>query len=123
MELVSGLYLVSVLLFTHFVADFMLQSSWMAINKSKSFLALGAHVSVYTVSLLLVGLVIFHHTTNFYLFVLTNGILHFITDYNTSRINAELYKRENKHDFFVMIGCDQFIHALCLIWTFYGFLT
>lgn len=119
----SILISLSLIFTTHFVADFMLQSSWMAQNKSKNIIALGLHVIVYTMTFLFAGLMIFNHTTNFYFFILLNGLLHLVTDFFTSRITSELYKREDKHDFFVMIGCDQLIHALCLIWTFYYFLT
>ena len=123
MILSLALIQISFLLLSHFVADFMMQSSWMAINKSKNHLALTSHIIVYTFTLLIAGLFIFIHTINFYNFIFVNSVLHWITDFFTSRINSELYKREDKHDFFVMIGCDQLIHTLTLIWTYYYFLT
>jgi len=51
-------------------------------------------------------------------FVIINGVLHWITDLITSRINARLYNNENKHWFYIGIGFDQFIHAVCLIYTY-----
>lgn len=122
MTSIAILAYISLLSVIHFVADFVLQSNWMAVNKSKSFAALGSHVGVYTLVLLIAGMMMFNHTVYLYSFVLINGLLHFLTDFVTSRINAELYKNEDKHNFFVMVGADQLIHALCLVWTFWYFL-
>ena len=115
-----SLYLIFSLIGLHFVADFLMQSSWMAINKSKNNNALIAHVYAYTMTLG-VGAILLS-LGNFYNFILPwmiiNGILHFITDYVTSRITSRLLKSNSFRWFFVVIGIDQCIHYACLFSTF-----
>lgn len=96
------------ILFLHFIADFICQSDWMAKNKSSSNKALALHILVYSAIMSLVG----------FKFALINGALHFIVDYVTSRITKKLWQQQRVHDFFVVIGFDQFLHASCLILTF-----
>lgn len=95
------------LLLVHFVADFVLQSDWMATNKSKRWDALTAHVTVYATSFLFWGLE----------FAVVTYALHFLTDAITSRITSRLWQANQRHWFFVAIGADQLIHAACLAWT------
>ena len=92
----------------HFVADFVLQSHWMAMNKSKSLIALGAHVAVYTG---VVGLILG------WSYGLCNGLAHLLVDFCTSKATAALWKRGEVHWFFVVIGADQFIHYAILFAT------
>jgi hypothetical protein len=94
-----------VLLGIHFVADFVLQSDWMATNKSTNWRALLLHVGVYTCPFLVCyGLP----------FAAVTAVLHMCTDAVTSRITSYFWKREQRHWFFVVIGLDQWIHAVCL---------
>lgn len=95
------------LLFTHFVADFLLQSDWMAINKSTSWRALTVHVLLYSVCFLWLGP----------MFTLITFLTHFATDAITSRATAYLYKKNERHWFFVVIGLDQLIHQFTLLYT------
>ena len=92
------------LIWIHFIADFMMQSDRIALNKSKSNLILLQHVAIYGIFLLPFGLV----------FALVNTVLHFITDYCTSRATSALWKNNQRHWFFVVIGLDQAIHMTCL---------
>ena len=92
------------LIWIHFVADFIMQSDRVALNKSRSNLILLQHVAIYGAFLLPFGLV----------FALINAGLHFVTDYCTSRATSALWKRNQRHWFFVVIGLDQAIHMTCL---------
>ena len=103
------LELLTIVLCTHFVADFMLQTSWMALNKSSKWQALFAHIGLYSLCLLPFG----------WLFAAVNGGAHLITDAVTSRITKYLWSRQRTHEFFVVIGFDQLLHVLVLIWTAY----
>lgn len=98
------------LVWTHFVADFLLQTDKMALNKSKSNKWLGFHCLVYSIPFL-------------FAFGIHFGIItfltHFATDYVTSRGTAYLWKKEERHWFFCLIGFDQAVHLTTLILTFH----
>lgn len=102
-----------ILVWMHFVADFVLQYDKMAHNKSSSNKWLSIHVAIYTAPFFWFG----------WQFALLNGAAHWITDYFTSRATTELYKREENHWFFVVIGFDQAIHLTCIFLLYQQFLT
>ena len=95
------------ILFLHWVGDFVFQSDWMAKNKSKSNRALLIHVAVYCIPLMFFG----------WKFALINCALHFCVDFLTSRVTSKLWEAKQVHWFFVVIGLDQFIHTACLLLT------
>lgn len=99
--------ILALILSTHYVADFLLQSSWMAENKSKAWKPLLAHVGVYTLCLVPFGLQ----------WASVNGEVHLLVDYFTSRASARLFRRNEYHWAFAVIGLDQLIHALTLFGT------
>lgn len=107
------------IIFIHWIADFIFQTHWMATNKSKSNIALGLHVFVYsfivTVGISLIfGLQPILWAAAFCFIFLT----HFATDYVTSRMSSYLYAKGDFHNFFVVIGFDQILHYAQL----FGFL-
>ena len=136
------------LLFAHWIADFCLQTRWQASNKSKNNEALFNHVGVYTTVL---GAATFFFpilTDQAYIFfVALNGVLHFATDYVTSRMTSPLFMAQfdrvdivvpppltgpvekrtearvmmkntfDLHNFFVVVGLDQLIHQITLAAT------
>lgn len=104
-----------VLLAAHWLADFVLQTGWQAQNKSKRLDALARHVATYTAVLTAVSIVLFGAAG--VLFALANGILHFATDFFTSRWSARLYAKQDWHNFFVVVGFDQLIHQATLAVT------
>lgn len=97
-----------ILIWLHFLADFILQSDAMVKNKSKSNKWLLYHIIVYSIPFTIFG----------WLFAIVNGIAHGITDYVTSRITSKLWAKGKVHWFFVVIGLDQAIHLTTLILTF-----
>ena len=108
------------LLATHWFADFVLQTHWQASNKSKNNGALFRHVLVYTSVLGAVSFALFAlpvHGLQWLIFTLGNGLLHFVTDYCTSRWTAKLYAKQDWHNFFVVVGLDQLIHQTTLAAT------
>jgi hypothetical protein len=102
------------LLSTHFVADFVLQSDWMAKNKSKHWGALSLHVLVYTLTFVPVVIYLLGNTPADAQFLLLTFALHFLTDAITSRINSNLWAQQRVHVFFVGVGADQLSHAWAL---------
>lgn len=121
------------LLAVHFVADFILQNDWMAVQKSKRLDALTVHVGVYAVTFGLLygwpfGLVTFltHFATDFWTSKASRRLFPFIIyplpDNTTA--NLKLYEDlegtdgRSRHWFFVCIGADQLIHYLTLAVTY-----
>lgn len=103
------LFTICILLIFHFIADFMLQTDKMAINKSSSNYWLTKHVAVYSLLFTLIHPI----------YALVNGFLHWITDYVTSRLAAKAWQTEKRSLFFTIIGLDQLIHTVTLISTYY----
>jgi anaerobic C4-dicarboxylate transporter len=105
------------LLALHWIADFVLQTHWQATNKSKNNEALAAHVGSYSLALLIGSALIFGQSAAWLYFVAINAVLHFATDYFTSRASSRLYAKQDWHNFFVVIGFDQLIHQATLAVT------
>ena len=107
--------LITKILLVHYGADFLLQSKWMAENKSKENLPLLAHIGVYSLILLL--------SFGSLKFALVNGVAHFITDYITSRAGRYTWERGNVRGFFAVLGLDQLMHYIVLFMTALWYLT
>jgi len=102
--------------FCHTIADFILQTRWMAENKSSSLKALTVHIIEYT-TVMFVGLILPFGLANAALYAVINGVLHFFTDFITSRLSSYAYKNEKMKLFWGIIGFDQFIHISCMLLT------
>lgn len=131
------------LLICHFIGDFLLQSNWMALNKSKSIDALTAHCLVYCTPFLVWQMIAgIYPGIGIAQFILLTFWSHLATDYCTSRWTSRLwfipfvetrgfpegirepirncYKylanldEAKRHWFFVVIGLDQLIHFVTL---------
>jgi len=92
----------------HWVTDFVFQSDAMALQKSENNWVLGKHCLVYSLPIafpfLIFGLL--KALVVFVVFFLT----HFSIDYVTARLNKKFWLNNKRHEFFVMIGFDQFLH-------------
>ena len=110
-------YQILLILLIHWVADFLMQSQKMAMNKSKDNTQLLKHCFVYSSVWIYFGM-IFFPVFSVIIFAAITFFAHFITDYITSRWTSCLY-REGKYygfpGFFAVIGLDQFLHFTQLI--------
>ena len=108
-------------LLIHWIADFIFQNDDEAVNKSKSIKYLLKHTGKYGLILTLFTYALWYidfFGAQYWYTPLVFGIIQFIThttvDYFTSKINSNLWGRGDRHNFFVMIGFDQYIHYLIL---------
>ena len=89
-------------LFAHFVADFLSQTRWMAENKSKSIFALTTHVGVYSLVMLLLVLplvLVNVPVLSICSFVVINMVMHWATDYVTSKTSSFFWEKEDRYKF------------------------
>lgn len=135
----TDLFAVLVLLTAHFVGDFLAQSDRMGIKKSSNSWVLLQHVGAYMACLLLPVTWLFN-AGNGHLrivftpnggagqFLLITALLHFATDFVTSRMTSRLWFFEanvdgggwrhvpgRRHWFFVVLGLDQLLHVYALV--------
>ena len=102
MELLTKVFII---IWLHFIADFILQSTDMGTKKSSDIKWLITHCAVYTLPFVIMG----------WKFALITGLLHFCVDFVTSKITSYFWKREEVHWFFVTIGWDQAVHMSIFI--------
>lgn len=131
----------TIIIFGHFIADFVCQNRWMGENKSSNYKALFAHCSVYFSALLIITLIFLNfEATTIFQYVFINSIIHCIVDFLTSRTSKYVHKKikdstyliqddgEWKREgcwewmFWNVIGFDQFLHVATLILTYQIFL-
>ena len=118
-----------IIIFIHWIADFILQTDWQAQNKSKNNFALLSHTSNYSLVWLLPMCLVFGKmkesaTTEWIVwttlyFGMITLVAHTITDYFTSRLNSKLWSAGKVHYFFVSVGFDQVLHYGQLFLTYY----
>lgn len=108
----------SLLLLSHWIGDFVLQTSKMALGKSSSLKWLTLHVLTYTGVLLVFAMFLFQWETAL-IFCAINFLLHWTTDFFTSKVTNKY--RHMPRVFFPLLGFDQMIHGICLILTFQWF--
>lgn len=135
-----NIWIVLIIIFIHWIADFLIQTDWQAKNKSSNNSALLLHTGIYSLVWLPFSIILFGNLG--YLFILITFICHTITDYFTSRLNTKLVpkrelvgnsrntngiecnifaisKNESWHNFFVSVGFDQVLHYTQLLLTYY----
>ena len=121
----SSLEVLSILTL-HFIGDFVFQSNEVAKQKSTNYSVLFYHASFYSsviflgilcLKIYLLGFQFPLIGTAFKFFIITL-IIHFITDFYTSKVNKQFYEEGKTHQFFVGIGFDQLLHFVQLIVTY-----
>lgn len=113
-------FTIFIVVWFHYFHDFVFQSHWMASNKSKCNKALSAHVGVYSIGLISIAVFcIWDYVFSYQqatMWIVLNAVMHFMTDYITSRKSSKLFGKD-WHNFFEVIGADQLIHYLTLFGT------
>jgi len=113
-------YIIIIIIFIHWVGDFLCQTFEMATKKSTSNFHLFTHVCIYSLVWLFAG-IFFFRLEQVMVFVCITFQTHFMVDYITSRWTSKLHKKEKFYGFpafFSVIGLDQFIHYAQLILTY-----
>jgi hypothetical protein len=110
------LQLILAIIIGHWIGDYVLQTEAMAVNKSKSNKWLTIHVGAWTFGLAVV-VIPFSGLVSIWLWVLLMGVLHWIQDYITSRINTYFLKKKWQKLFWLSIGTDQMLHYLIMFYT------
>ena len=123
------------IIFVHFITDFIFQDEKCALAKSKYFIDLLNHTTMYSIIWFIFGILILTSIDNIntiikynpgdiILFTFITFIFHTITDFFTSKIVSK--KFENKHygsaipnfGAFTLIGFDQVLHYIQLFVTY-----
>ncbi len=117
------IYTIIAILFAHWVADFICQTQYMALNKAKSLKALGLHALAYTIAMLFLLAPILTSGNGtmigvFTSWILINGFLHGAVDFVSSKATSYQYNRGRMSNFYNIIGFDQFVHAVILFSTY-----
>ena len=106
------------ILVIHFLADFVLQTDWQAKNKSSNDDALALHCLTYSLVWFLISFIVLGVLWKAFLFFGITFMLHYATDYFTSRWAKKFFDKNDFHNAFVIIGMDQVLHYLQLYYTF-----
>lgn len=112
----------------HFICDFIFQFDKHAKNKNHSIKALLAHTSSYTaqVGALTVVLLFLIHDYNAFHYIIALSfwlfVMHTVTDFTTSKITAYAHKTGKIKLFWGVIGIDQMLHMLQIIYLYETFL-
>ena len=105
----------------HWFSDFVMQTDYMAVNKSHSNKALLSHVLIQTVFMgWAVAFALFFLLGKYVIplsifFLFYNFVLHACIDWVTSKWAKYHFDRGDKHNGFVVIGFDQLLHAVTYI--------
>lgn len=118
---VDPIWQLVMLLVTHWVGDFLFQTTWMATSKSRRLDALTAHVLIYSLALSVTAVLIFGPNALAAAFIACNAVLHFVTDFFTSKVSAALHAKQNMRGFYVVLGLDQLLHHIALAATLVWF--
>lgn len=104
----STVNVIFLIMLLHWIGDFIMQTRKMGQHKSTSNKWLAIHVGVYAVPLCLLS----------WKFALINAVMHAGVDFVSSRMSSAAYKKNDMHMFWVIIGADQYLHMLCLVWSY-----
>jgi len=130
-EPIITLSIIVIILLFHWVADFVVQPRSMAENKSSVIEVLSMHCLIYTLFLtsgLILSMIavlsyfslpITFNMNQLILFFSLIYLLHFITDYITSRLTKKYYMNGKIKKFWNTIGFDQWLHTSQIIVVYF----
>lgn len=113
-----SIQVIAIIIVTHFLADFALQTSDQAMKKSVCNTQLLWHVSTYTAVWLFISFGILGTLWKPLIFVIVTFITHYYIDHTTSRIVKSYNEKRDWHNMFVVIGADQVLHYSQLFLTY-----
>jgi len=115
-----NIWAVIILLFLHWLGDFVLQTDAMARGKSISTSFLLEHTAAYSLVFLMVcaPAVSILNSPGLVYFAPVTFVVHTIQDYFTSRINKRFIEAGENHEYYVCMGLDQLFHLIQLILTY-----
>lgn len=118
-------YITIILLFEHFVSDFLFQDRKTAENKSSKFSYMFFHCIIYTSAMttFFIPFINLRELYPVFLIFLTLFISHIIVDSISSRLTTIFYKYKTWYLFFATIGFDQFLHTSVIIILIEQFIT
>lgn len=103
------------ILFIHWMADFVLQTDHQATTKSENFRSLFHHTLIYSSCWLVLWPLLGMDTLTFVGFTF---LAHTLTDFFTSKLSARFRKEKKERAFFIGLGFDQLLHYTQLILTY-----
>ena len=106
------------ILLVHFLADFCLQTNDQAIMKSTDLKHLQRHVLTYSLCWVLGAYCMLSSWLLALSFASITYVCHILTDFATSRIGNPFWEKKDYHTGFVVVGADQVLHYLQLIYTY-----
>lgn len=116
-----AVWAIVIVLLGHWIADFVWQPHWMGMRKSKEWWVLTQHALRITgfgvITAAAIGLFYPIDPTGALIWAGLNGAAHFGIDAITSRMTGKLYAKGDMHNFFVVIGFDQFLHVALAVVT------
>lgn len=118
-----SLIVVLYLLLSHWVADFLCQSTYMGTMKSKSNAVLLFHTSIYTAVMFVLSVFILTLSVgDLFIFAAVNFTFHTAQDWATSRLTGAQFEKKIFNGLtggFTIIGIDQFLHYCQILITYY----
>lgn len=116
MEINLPLSVIFIILVSHFIADFIIQTDYQAKNKYKGGMALIDHVNSYSIFMGLSSLLYlsFEHA---WVFAGITIITHYLIDLVSSNVGKIFWKKGDTRQGFMVVGFDQLLHYIQLFLT------
>jgi hypothetical protein len=119
----SSLGVFFVLLFGHFLGDYVFQTRWQSLHKRDSLEALFRHVFTYAATItaaFVVGVTTMQVAVPFLLysaavFFVVMFLAHGLVDFIATRVYSRLWERSQFKAFFSVVGFEQMLHQYLLL--------